>query len=329
MISGGFRNECFFSGRLELPVIAAPMFRVSGPELVISACRAGIIGSFPSLNCQSVEELDHWLTQIEDELSLSEGERAASPYAVNLIVNHPRLQDDLDCLLRHKPELVITSVGSPARLVEPLHSIGCKVVADVASLDHARKAVDAKVDGLVLLTAGAGGQTGWANPFAFIEAVRAFFDGPVILAGGVGSGRAVHAAEILGYDLAYVGTGFLASKESMASPLYKQMVLEASIDDIVTTSAMTGIPANLLRSSIARAGLDPDNLIQAFARRAERARGDPTQSPREWQDIWSAGHSVASVTSIETVEQIVGRMRGEYEAVASAQGMKDRRRQSL
>ncbi len=231
--------------RLRLPLIAAPMLRVSGVDLVTAVCRSGAIGAFPTANARSVEELDTWLTQIER--GLADLGRPAAPYCPNLIIRQPRFKDDLACLVRHKVEMVITSVGSPAAAVQPLHDVGCLVFADIASLRHAEKAIEAGADGLILLTAGAGGQTGWANPFAFVRAVRAMFDGPVVLAGGVTDGTALAAARLLGCDLAYMGTRFIAARESMASEAYRRMLVDSTLDDILLTKAFTGLDASMLR----------------------------------------------------------------------------------
>jgi nitronate monooxygenase len=253
-----------FRDRLHLPLIAAPMFLVSGVDLVVAACRNGVIGSFPTVNCRSPEELDGWLGDIESQLRshVDTSGKPAAPICPNLIVHrsNARLAQDLAVLLRHKPEIVITSVGSPAQVTVPLHDAGALVFADVASIRHAERAVAAGADGLVLLTAGAGGQTGWLNPFVFARAVRAFFDGPIVLAGGISDGHALRAAEALGCDLAYMGTKFIATRESMADPRYKDMLVSSSADDILLTTAFTGLQTNMLRPSIEAAGLDPDNL---------------------------------------------------------------------
>jgi nitronate monooxygenase len=209
-----------FRDRLSLPLIAAPMFLVSGVELVVAACRNGVIGSFPTVNCRSSEQLDQWLTDIDIRLKVHSDAsgKPSAPVCANLIVHrsNARLEQDLAVLLRHRPEMVITSVGSPAPVIGPLHEAGALVFADVASIRHAERAVAAGADGLVLLTAGAGGQTGWLNPFVFVRAVRAFFDGPLVLAGGISDGHALRAAQALGCDLAYMGTKFIATRESMA-----------------------------------------------------------------------------------------------------------------
>src|SRR5947208_1609034 len=293
-----------FRDRLSLPLIAAPMFLVSGVDLVVAACRNGVIGSFPTVNCRSPEQLDQWLTDIDIRLeghSDASGKPAA-PVCANLIVHrsNARLEQDLKVLLRHGCEIVITSVGSPAPVLKPLHDAGALVFADVASIRHAERAVEAGSDGLVLLTAGAGGQTGWLNPFAFVRAVRAFFEGPIVLAGGVSDGRALRAAEVLGCDLAYMGTKFIATRESMADPRYKAMLVESSADDILLTSAFTGLQTNMLRPSIAAAGLDPDNLPPRGAidigKDIDVAARE--QRPNRWRDIWSAGHSASGVTDV-------------------------------
>ena len=309
-----------FRDRLRLPLIAAPMFLVSGIDLVVAACRSGVIGAFPTVNCRSPEELDRWLSEIEDRLKRdrAEGEPPPAPVCPNLIVHrsNARLDRDLAVLLRHRPEIVITSVGSPAQVVRPLHDVGALVLADVASIRHAERAVAAGADGLVLLTAGAGGQTGWLNPFAFVRAVRAFFDGPVVLAGGISDGQALRAAQVLGCDLAYMGTRFIATQESLADPRYKAMLVDASADDILLTTAFTGLQTNMLRPSIVAAGLDPDNLPAHGA--IDIARdidiGARENRPARWRDIWSAGHSTSGVRNVPGVEQLVTRTLEEYRA---------------
>src|SRR6476620_4608938 len=253
-----------FNERLSLPLIAAPMFLVSGVELVVAACRNGVIGSFPTVNCRSPEQLEEWLGEIEGRLRrhADESGKQTAPVCPNLIVHlsNARLEQDLKVLLRHKPEIVITSVGSPAPVLAPLHDAGALVFADVASIRHAERAVAAGADGLVLLTAGAGGQTGWLNPFVFVRAVRAFFAGPLVLAGGVSDGHALRAAHALGCDLAYICIKYTATRESMADARYKEMLVTSSADDILLTKAFTGLQTNMLRPSIAAAGLDPDDL---------------------------------------------------------------------
>jgi nitronate monooxygenase len=300
--------------RLKLPLIAAPMFLVSGPALVIAACRAGVIGSFPTANCRAVAELDAWLAEIKAETA------GAAPFCPNLIVHrsNPRVADDLAAVLRAKPEMVITSVGSPEPVMKPLKDAGCLVLADVASVRHAEKAVAAGVDGLVLLTAGAGGQTGWVNPFAFVRAVRRFWDGIVVMAGGMADGQAVAAAELLGCDLTYMGTKFIATRESLAKPAYKEMLVDARLDDVKLTRAFTGLETNMLRPSIEAAGLDPDNLPERgaidIAKDINASARDKPDAKR-WKDIWSAGHSVSGVADIPSVAELVERTAAEYASV--------------
>lgn len=298
------------ASRLRLPLVAAPMLRVSGIELVTAACRAGVIGAFPVANAGGGEELDRWLTEIDAAL-----DGTAAPHCPNLIVRDPRLPEQLEVVVEHGVEVVIASVGSPAPLVGPLHEAGTLVFADVATLAHAEKAVAAGVDGLVLLVAGAGGQTGWMNPFAFVRAVRAFYDGPLALAGGIGDGHALRAAISLGADLGYMGTRFIASAESMASDAYKQTLVESSLDDVVLTAAFTGLPASILAPSIRAHGLDPTALEEsitaddAAALYGVRAAGS---GPRRWTDILSAGHSVSAVERVETAAEIVALTREEF-----------------
>ena len=306
--------------RLALPLIAAPMFLVSGVELVVAACRFGVIGAFPTVNCRSSEELDVWLGDIETRLRQhadAQG-RLPAPVCPNLIVHrsNARLDADLKVLLRHDCEIVITSVGSPAPVIKPLHDAGALVLADVASLRHAERALEAGADGLVLLSAGAGGQTGWLNPFAFVRAVRAFFKGPVVLAGGIADGHALRAAQVLGCDLAYMGTKFIATHESLADPRYKAMLVQSSADDILLTTAFTGLQTNMLRPSIVAAGLDPDELP---ARGAIEIGNDidigaREARPKRWRDIWSAGHSTSGVTDVPSAEGLIARTIDEYRA---------------
>jgi len=313
-----------FRDRLSLPLIAAPMFLVSGTDLVVAACRNGVIGSFPTVNCRSPEQLDEWLTDIDIRLKAHSDAsgKPSAPVCANLIVHRSnvRLAQDLEVLLRYRPEMVITSVGSPAPVIGPLHDAGALVFADVASIRHAERAVAAGADGLVLLTAGAGGQTGWLNPFVFVRAVRAFFDGPLVLAGGINDGHALRAAEALGCDLAYMGTKFIATTESMAPDAYKQMIVSSGADDVLLTRAFTGLQTNMLRQSIVAAGLDPDNLPQrgAIDIAADISIEARERQPKRWRDIWSAGHSASGVEAILPVAELVVRTEQEYRAAADS-----------
>ena len=303
--------------RLALPLIAAPMLRVSGPDLVTAACRAGVVGAFPTKNARTADELDAWLTDIRARLADTDGR--AAPFCPNLIMRDERLMEDLACVARHGAEMVITSVGSPAPAVSALHDAGCLVLADVATLRHAQLAIAAGADGLILLTAGAGGQTGWLNPFAFVRAVRAMFDGVIVLAGGVSDGQSLAAARVLGCDLAYMGTRFIATSESLASDAYRAMLVSASMDDVMLTSSFTGLPANMLTPSIAAAGLDPKRLDESMSEaRARASFGAGADEPKRWTDIWSAGHTVSGVTRIQTVRELVDKTRAEFEATLRA-----------
>lgn len=298
-------------------MIAAPMIHVSGPELAGAACRAGVIGAFPTMNARSIEQLEDWISSIKTTNIIAEQAEgsAVAPLCPNLVMRQVRLAEDLACLVRHRVEMVITSVGSPAGVIGPLHDIGCLVLADVATMRHAELAVAAGADGLVLLSAGSGGQTGWMNPLAFVRAVRSIFDGPIVLAGGIADGAALWAAEVLGCDLAYMGTKFIATTESRAEPGYREMLLSSSLDDVLLTSAFTGLRTNMLRPSILAAGLDLARLDEEVTvpEAAEMWGGSaPGEGPKRWTNIWSAGHSVSGVTKIQPVADLVQQTLVEY-----------------
>lgn len=300
-------------GRLTLPLICAPMFLVSGPDLVIGACRNGVIGSFPAPNARPLDVLDAWMARISGELTEAGGADASAriaPWSINLVVHssYDRLPAELELVARHRPPIVITALGSPARVVEVVRAYGGLVFADVGSIPMARKAAHAGVDGLVLVSTGAGGHTGSVSPFVFVQAVRQFFDGILVLAGGLCSGAAIRAAEVAGADLADIGTLFIAARESLASDDYRQMVVDAAVDDLVLTRAFTGASAYYLRRSIERCGLDPDNLSGKTSMDWRQSE----QQLKAWKDIWSAGQSVAAVTRVEGVGEIIARLRTEY-----------------
>ncbi|MDQ0039016.1 nitronate monooxygenase [Variovorax boronicumulans] len=304
-----------FLDRLTVPVIAAPMLRVSGIELVSAACRAGVVGAFPTANCASLEEFDAWLRRLNAEAEAACGNHA--PYCPNLIMRRDpaKVRAEVEIIVRHQAEVVITSVGSPASVIPALHDGGCLVLADVASLHHAERALEAGVDGLVLLTAGAGGHTGWVNPFAFVRAVRALFDGPIVLAGGLSDGVALKAATVLGCDLGSMGTRFIATRESLGSGPYKQMLARSSLDDVMTTRAFTGLPANFLRPSVVQAGLDPAELDEAVSVQEARSRfggGSEGATIQRWADLWSAGHSVSGVSTVPSVAELVAALDAEF-----------------
>lgn len=302
--------------RLRLPLLVAPMLHISSPELVAQACLAGAMAAFPTANCTDAAALSQWIGRIRDVLaSAASPDRRPAPFAANLIIKSPQAQAHLECLVRERVELVITSVGSPRDVIAPLHNAGCRVFADVASLSHARKALQDGVDGLVLLTAGAGGQTGWANGFAFVRAVREFYDGPLVLAGGLGDGTSLWAAQALGADLGYMGTRFIATPESLASPAYQEQLTRSSLDDVVLSSAITGLPANWLRDSLLRSGVTPEDSA-LFDKNHFTAKG--SGPARRWKDVWSAGHSVSSVGEVTPTRTIIEQLLAQYRTARAA-----------
>ncbi|GAA1748029.1 nitronate monooxygenase [Aeromicrobium alkaliterrae] len=289
--------------RLAVPVVAAPMFLVSGPDLVVAASRAGAVGSFPAPNCRTLDELDAWMGRIDDELD-------EEPWALNLVTHrtNARLEDDLRLVAQHRPPIVITALGSPRPVMETVRGYGGIVIADVVTLALARKAIDAGVDGLACVSAGAGGHTGFLSPFAFVSAVRREFDGLVTIGGGISDGHGVAGAIAAGADLVYMGTRFLATQESLAVPEYKQMVVDHGVDDLVVSDGVTGTPASWLRPSLVANGLDPDRLVGP----AERSY-DATQSPaKRWKDVWAAGQGLGAVTAVEPAAAVVERLAAEY-----------------
>lgn len=293
--------------RLKLPLVAAPMFLISGPDLVLAACREGVIGTFPTPNARTVAELDEWLNRIVSELGPDD-----APWAANVVVHrsNARLDEDIDLLIRYKAPIVITALGSPRAIVERVHSYGGLVFADVNSVAFARKAVEAGVNGLVLVAAGAGGHTGNMTGFSFVPAVREFFDGPVILGGGITDGAGIRAAEVLGADLAYMGTRFIACEESLAAPAYRDMLIGSTVDDLILTRAITGVAANWLKPSIEKAGYDLD----AMEKNPDIDFTDPQSGAKRWAHVWSAGHGVGTIDRVEKVASLIARLEEEYEA---------------
>jgi len=300
--------ECL-QGKLKLPLIAAPMFLVSGPDLVVAACQEGIVGSFPTPNARTPAILDEWLDDITSRMAdVSD----AGPLAANLVV-HPsndRLEDDLALVAKYKVPLVITALGSPRKIVDRVHAYGGAVFADVNSVRFARKAAEAGVDGLVLVAAGAGGHTGKMTGFSFVPAVREFFDGTIVLGGGIGDGRAIRAAEVLGADLAYMGTRFIATNESLAHTDYRQMLVDSTVDDLILTNAVTGVHANWLRQSLISAGMDPN----ALEKDPDVDFTDPQSGVKRWANTWSAGHGVGVIDRVESVKSLVNRLKQEHQA---------------
>ncbi len=287
---------------LRVPVVAAPMFLVSGPDLVIGACRAGVLGAFPAPNCRTPAQLDEWLSTIS-------GAVGDAPWAVNLVTHrtNARLADDLALVAEYRPPVVITALGSPRPAIDTVRSYGGLVIADVINLSLAAKAVAAGVDGLACVSAGAGGHTGFLSPFAFVSAVREVFDGLVAVGGGISDGYAIAGAVTAGADLVYMGTRFLATEESMAGADYKRMVVEHGADDLVVSAGVTGAPASWLRPSLQANGLDPENLVFDGDRSY-----DTGSDVRRWRDIWAAGQGLGSVRAVEPVAAVVDTLVEEY-----------------
>lgn len=291
---------------LKLPLVAAPMFLVSGDQLVIAACKSGIVGTFPALNQRSTEGFREWVKTIKAALGPND-----PPYGVNLIVHksNPRLEADLAVCIQEKVPLVITSLGAVPELVEKIHSYGGVVFHDVTNLRHAQKAAGAGVDGLIAVAGGAGGHAGRINPFALVGQIRQFFDRTVLLAGALSSGSDVLAAQAMGADLAYMGTRFIATQESSAQPEYKQMILDTTAEEIIYTPAVSGVPASFMKASLEKAG------IKDFNDRGEIDFGHKLTLDDEakvWKTIWSAGHGVSNIKDVPTVSQLVSRLEQEY-----------------
>ena len=298
---------------LRLPVIGAPMFIVSTPELVLAQCKAGIVGSFPALNARPPELLDEWLTRIGSEFAAARAAQPGAkvaPFAVNQIVHasNTRLQHDLDLCVTHRVPIMITSLRAPDAVVEAAHGYGGLVFHDVTNIAHAKRALQAGVDGLILVCSGAGGHAGRLSPFALVPEVRRFYDGTIILSGSIASGGAILAAQALGADLAYLGTRFIASTEANAPAAYKQMIERSSAEDIVYTNLFTGVHGNYLKGSIVAAGLDPDNLPASDKTKMDFGSG----SAKAWRDIWGAGQGVGLMEDVPTVAEVVQRLRREY-----------------
>lgn len=309
-----------FKNRLSIPVIGSPLFIVSGPELVIAQCKAGIVGSFPALNARPQTMLDEWLHRIKEELAEHDRkhpDRLSAPFAVNQIVHRSnnRLDADMATCEKHKVPMVITSLGARPEINQAVHSWGGIVFHDVINQTFARKAVEKGVDGLILVAAGAGGHAGTVSPLAFVTETREWFNGPIALSGAMGNGRAIRAARVLGADFGYIGSAFIATHEANAALGYKAMIVDSGADDIVYSNAITGVHGNYLRPSVKNAGLDPDAMPvsdktqMSFATKEDGERA----KPKAWKEIWGSGQGIGSVKSIVSVAEIVERMRKEYE----------------
>lgn len=303
---------------LRVPVVAAPMFLISGPELVLAACRAGIVGAFPTPNARPVQVLEQWMQRITDGLARARDEQdpdTVGPWCANLVTHssNTRLPEDLALIARYQPPIVVTALGSPKPAIEVVHGYGGRVIADVTTLALARKAVAAGADGLACISAGAGGHTGSLSPFAFVSAVREFFDGMVIVGGAISDGWGVAGAIASGADLVYMGTRFIATHESQADAAYKQMLVDCTVEDLVVSAGITGTPASWLKPSLRAAGLDPDQLPEAPPRNYDSNRDLKT---RRWQDTWAAGQGLGAIHDIEPVATVVDRLVSEYQAAS-------------
>ena len=304
-------------GHLSLPVFGSPLFIVSGPELVIAQCKAGIVGSFPALNARPAEMLEQWIIRIKKELAdyqAANPSKPVAPFAVNQIVHHSndRLMHDVDVCVKQQVPIIITSLRAPREVVDKIHSYGGIVLHDVINVRHAKKAVEEGVDGLILVCAGAGGHAGTLSPFALVSEIRQFFDGPIVLSGAIANGRSILATQALGADLAYMGTRFIATKEANADERYKEMLVGSTANDIVYTSLFTGVHGNYLKPSVAAAGLDPDNLPTADKSKMNFGSGGNMKS-KAWRDIWSAGQGTGDIKDAPTVAELVDRLKREYE----------------
>jgi len=302
-----------FRGRIALPAVAAPMFLVSGPQLIIEACRAGVPGAFPALNRRSTAEFIGWMEEVEAALD----ERHA-PWGVNLIVHrsNPRLEQDLQACVEHRVPFVVTSLGAVPDLVKAVHAYGGLVFHDIISLRHAHKAVEAGVDGLIAVSAGAGGHAGATSPFALVSEIRKFFDGTLLLAGAISDGRQVAAARMMGADLAWMGSRFIATQESLAPDAYKQMMLRAGAADIVYTDAVSGVPANFLRESLEANEFDVAELLKRGLGSGKlKDLGDEAKA---WKTIWSAGQGVGQIEDLPRTAELCARLKAEFDAACAA-----------
>jgi nitronate monooxygenase len=316
--------------RLRLPVVGAPLFIISNPELVVAQCVAGVVGSFPALNARPAAELDVWLRRIREDLDRHDAahpDRPAAPFAVNQIVHRSnnRLEQDLELCVQHRVPIVITSLGARTDVNDAIHSYGGIVLHDVINDTFARKAIDKGADGLIAVAAGAGGHAGAQSPFALVDEIRQWFDGPLLLSGAIGSGAGVYAAQAAGADLAYLGSAFIATRESAAHETYKQAIVEGGAEDIVYSNLFTGVHGNYLRSSIERAGLDPSQLPESDPSKMDFGSSSPKTAElsdgadgpidaKAWKDIWGCGQGIGAVHDVQTVDELVGRLAREYDA---------------
>jgi len=309
---------------LSLPVIASPMFIASGPALVAAQCRAGIVGSFPALNARPAALLDTWLTELQQELAAyqeAHPDKKVGPIAVNQIVHqsNDRLEHDVEVCVKHQVPIIISSLRAPPKeMLDAVHAYGGIVMHDVVSIRHAEKALEAGVDGLILVAAGAGGHAGALSPFALVGEVRKFFDGPIALSGSIATGDAILAAQAMGADFAYIGSRWLATRESNVTDAYRSAIVESTAADVVYTNLFTGVHGNYLKKSIVAAGLDPDNLPVSDKSKMSFGSG----SAKAWRDIWGAGQGVGLMDDVPTVAEMVERLTQQYQAARERLGLK-------
>ncbi len=312
--------------RLRLPVIGSPLFIISVPDLVIAQCKAGIVGSFPALNARPVSLLDEWLHRITEELAIwdrDNPETPSAPFAVNHIVHksNDRLETDVELSTKWKAPIVITSLGAREDVNAAVHSYGGVVLHDIINDRFARKAIEKGADGLIPVAAGAGGHAGKLSPFALIQELREWFEGPIALSGSIANGRAVLGAQAMGADLAYVGSAFIATQEANADPRYKEMIVNSSGDDIVYTNLFTGVHGNYLAPSVRAAGLDPDDLPKSDPSAMNFGSGG-NQKSKAWRDIWGCGQGIGAIKHVPTAGELVQRLSDEYEAAKAELAMK-------
>ncbi|WP_306120742.1 MULTISPECIES: nitronate monooxygenase family protein [unclassified Roseitalea] len=305
---------------VRIPVIGAPLFIISNPTLVLAQCKAGIVGAFPALNARPESQLEEWLAEITEHLAAhdaSHPDRPAAPFAVNQIVHasNRRLEHDLALCVKYRVPIVISSLGAVPEVNQAVHSYGGIVLHDVINDRHARSAIRKGADGLIAVAAGAGGHAGALSPFALVQEIRAWFDGPLLLAGAIATGRAILAAQAMGADMAYIGSPFIATQEARADPAYKQAIVDGSARDIVYSSHFTGVAGNYLRSSIARAGLDPDDLPEADPSKMDFGA---VTGAKAWKDIWGCGQGIGAVTAVEPAARLVDRLAEQYRAARAA-----------
>ena len=308
----------FLKDKTRIPVIGAPLFTVSYPELVLAQCKAGIVGAFPALNARPEEKLGEWITMMKKELNEytnKNPEELVAPFAVNQICHHSnnRLEHDMEICVEHEVPIIITSLRAPKFVVDSVHSYGGAVIHDVINIRHAKKAIDEGADGLILVCAGAGGHAGTLSPFALVREVREFFDGPIVLSGSISHGASVLSAQAMGADLAYIGTRFIATQEANASEGYKEMIVDSNANDIMYSSTFTGVLGNYLKPSIVNAGLDPENLPYADKHDMNFSSGPGDNQKKAWKDIWGAGQGIGNLHKIPTVREAVDTLVKEYE----------------